>query len=94
MQDFRAYRPDQAWMSNITYVWTREVWLYVAAVIDLYSRRVVGWAAAERMTKDLVITAYMRARVFRKPGKWLIFHSDRGSQYAAMPLPNCCTGMK
>jgi putative transposase len=83
MQDFRAYRPDQVWMGDITYVRTREGWLYVAAIIDLFSRKVVGWAAAERMTKELVITAYMRARASRKPGKWLIFHSDRGSQYAS-----------
>ena len=83
MQDFRAYRPDQVWMSDLTYIRTREGWLYVCGIIDLYSRKVVGWAASDRMTKDLVVTAYMRARQARRPGKWLIFHSDRGSQYAS-----------
>lgn len=83
MQDFTAYGPDQIWMSDLTYVWTREGWLYVCGIIDLYSKKIVGWAASQRMTRDLVITAYMRARRARSPGKWLIFHSDRGSQYAS-----------
>lgn len=82
MQDFRAYRPNQIWMSDISYVPTREGWLYVCAVIDLYSRRIVGFAASQRMTVDLVIQAFLRAWYLRRPGKWLIFHSDRGSQYA------------
>jgi len=83
MQDFSMQRSNQAWMSDITYIETKEGWLYVCAVIDLYSRRIVGWAASSRMTKDLVITAYMRARRKWRPGKWLIFHSDRGSQYCS-----------
>jgi len=83
MQDFTAYRPDQVWMSDITYIQTREGWLYVCAVIDLFSRKIVGWTASSRMTKDLVISAYLKARRARSPGKHLIFHSDRGSQYAS-----------
>lgn len=83
MQDFTAYRPNQIWMSDITYVPTREGWLYVCAIIDLFSRRVVGWSASDRMPKELVVNAYLRARRARDPGEWLIFHSDRGSQYAA-----------
>lgn len=83
MQDFRAYRPDQIWMSDITYVATREGWLYVCAVIDLFSKRIVGWSASNRMQKDLVIASYLRARRSRLPGRHLIFHSDRGSQYAS-----------
>jgi transposase InsO family protein len=83
MQDFSAYQPDQIWMSDLTYVWTHEGWLYICGIIDLYSKKIVGWAASHRMTKELVITAYMRARQKRKPGRWLIFHSDRGSQYAS-----------
>lgn len=83
MQDFRTQRPDQIWMSDLTYVSTAEGWLYVCAIIDLYSRRIVGWSASHRMTTDLVIAAYMRARRSRNPGKYLIFHSDRGSQYAS-----------
>ena len=83
MQDFTAYRPDQIWMSDITYVQTREGWLYVCAIIDLFSRKIVGWTASSRMTRDLVISAYLKARRARSPGKHLIFHSDRGSQYAS-----------
>jgi transposase InsO family protein len=83
MQDFIAYRPDQIWMSDITFVRTREGWLYVCAIIDLFSKKIVGWAAGARMTKDLVIAAYMRARGARRPEQGLIFHSDRGSQYAS-----------
>lgn len=83
MQDFRAYAPDQIWMSDITYVWTDDGWLYVCAVIDLFAKKIVGWAASHRMTTELVVQAYMRARAVRQPGKWLIFHSDQGSQYAS-----------
>lgn len=83
MQDFTAYRPDQVYMSDITYVSTREGWLYVCGVIDLFSRKVVGWTAGDRMTKELVINAYLKARRSRSPDDWLIFHSDRGSQYAS-----------
>lgn len=83
MQDFSTQRRNQIWMSDITFVETKEGWLYVCAVIDLHSRRIVGWAASSRMTRDLVITAYMRARRSWRPGKWLIFHSDRGSQYCS-----------
>jgi putative transposase len=83
MQDFIAYRPDQIWMSDITYVATREGWLYVCGIIDLYSRKIVGWTASSRMTKDLVASAYLKARRDRSPGRHLIYHSDRGCQYAA-----------
>lgn len=83
MQDFTAYRPDQIWMSDITYVQTREGWLYVCAVIDLFSKKIVGWTASSRMTTDLVVSTYLKARRDRSPGEHLIFHSDRGSQYAS-----------
>lgn len=83
MQDFTAYRPNQVWMSDITYVSTREGWLYVCAIIDLFSKKIVAWTASSRMTQDLVISAYLKARRARSPGKYLIFHSDRGSQYAS-----------
>lgn len=82
-RDFHAERPNAAWVSDITYVWTREGWLYLAAIIDLYSRRVVGWTLAERMTASLVCTALDKAARLRRPGPGLIFHSDRGSQYAS-----------
>ena len=83
MQDFKAYAPNQIWMSDLTYIRTRQGWLYVCAIIDLYSRKIVGWAASQSMTADLVILAYLRAVRSRRPGRGLIFHSDRGSQYAS-----------
>ncbi len=60
-QDFSAERPDQKWVSDITYIWTDEGWLYLAVVLDLYSRRVIGWAIAERMTASLVCDALIMA---------------------------------
>lgn len=84
MQDFTAYVPNQIWMSDLTYIKTSEGWLYVCAIIDLFSRKVVGWSASSRMTKEIVMAAYLRARRLRRPGPGLIFHSDRGSQFAAL----------
>ena len=78
-----AKGPDQVWLSDITYLWTREGWLYVCAVLDLYTRRIVGWAIAEHMTRELVLDALRMANKARKPAPGLIFHSDRGSQYAS-----------
>ncbi len=78
-----AKAPDQVWLSDITYLWTREGWLYVCAVLDLYTRRIVGWAIAGHMTRQLVLDALQMAYRVRKPGRGLIFHSDRGSQYAS-----------
>lgn len=83
MQDFTAYRPNQVWMSDITYVPTREGWLYVCGIIDLYSKKIVAWTASSRMTKDLVIATFLKACRDRSPEAHLIFHSDRGSQYAS-----------
>jgi putative transposase len=78
-----AKAPDQVWLSDITYVWTREGWLYVCAVLDLFTRRIVGWAIAEHMTRQLVLDALQMADKVRRPAPGLIFHSDRGSQYAS-----------
>ena len=78
-----AKAPDQVWLSDITYIWTREGWLYVCAVLDLFTRRIVGWAIAEHMTRQLVLNALQMAAKVRKPAPGLIFHSDRGSQYAS-----------
>ena len=75
--------PNEAWGTDITYQWTQQGWVYLAVVIDLYSRRVVGWAVDRRMTKALVIRALMMAVNLRKPPAGLICHSDRGSQYAS-----------
>lgn len=78
-----AYAINQAWCGDITYLRTWEGWLYVATVIDLASRRVVGWAMADHMRAELVIDALGMAIASRKPGKGAIFHSDRGSQYTS-----------
>jgi putative transposase len=82
-QDFRADKPDQKWVSDITYIWTDEGWLYLAVVLDLYSRRVIGWAIAERMTATLVCDALIMALWHRKLPTGVVVHSDRGSQYCS-----------
>ena len=82
-QNFTAPAPNRAWVADLTYLWTDEGWLYLAVVLDLYSRAVVGWAMAERMTRDLVIDALTMAIWRRRPAPGLIVHSDRGSQYAS-----------
>lgn len=82
-QDFNALRPDEKWVSDITYIWTEEGWLYLAAVMDLYSRKIVGWALSERMTSKLVIDALQMALWRRKMPHGVIVHSDRGSQYCS-----------
>jgi len=78
-----AQAPDQVWLSDITYLWTREGWLYVCAVLDLFTRKIVGWAMAGHMTRELVLEALRMAWATRKPPPGLIFHSDRGCQYAS-----------
>lgn len=82
-QDFACDGPDQKWGADISYIWTAEGWLYLAIVVDLYSRRIVGWDARDRMKKDLAISALQKAIAIRQPGAGLIQHSDRGSQYAS-----------
>ena len=78
---FEAKRPDQIWLADITYIATQEGWLYLAAVEDLYTRGIVGWAMADRMTADLTIRALEMALRRRAPAHGLIHHSDQGSQY-------------
>jgi putative transposase len=82
-QNFETERPDQAWTADITYVATAEGWLYLAIVLDLYTRQIVGWAMRERMTKELVLDALRMAWFRRRPPPGLIHHSDRGSQYCS-----------
>jgi putative transposase len=82
-RDFHAERPDAAWVSDITYIWTRQGWMYLAVILDLYSRKVVGWSLADRMTAALVCNALDAAVRLRQPKAGLVFHSDRGSQYAS-----------
>jgi transposase InsO family protein len=81
-QNFHTDRPNKVWASDITYIPTLEGWLYVAVIIDVFSRQVVGWAMSERMTADFVIRALANAIRGRRPSAGLIFHSDRGVQYA------------
>jgi len=78
---FVADRPDQIWLADITYIRTLEGWLYLAAVLDLYSRQIVGWAMWDRMTSGLTLAALKIAMQRRQPGPDLIHHSDQGSQY-------------
>jgi len=80
-RDFTAARPDHKWLTDITYIPTREGWLYLAAVLDLFGRRIVGWAMSKRMTADLTAKALRMAIGQRRPGAGLIHHSDQGSQY-------------
>nr|WP_259457969.1 IS3 family transposase [Salipaludibacillus neizhouensis] len=82
-QQFTVERPGQVWVADITYIWTSEGWLYLASVMDLYSRRIIGWEMDGRMTKELVVTALKRAMITQPPTSGLIHHSDRGSQYAS-----------
>ena len=82
-QDFSAKRPGQKWCGDITYVWTTAGWLYLAVVIDLFSRRVVGWAMNARMTTQLVSDAFQMAWQQSQPAAGLLFHSDRGCQYTS-----------
>lgn len=82
-RQFNPTGPNQAWGADITCLWTQEGWIYLAIVIDLYSRRVVGWVVDKRMKKALIIRALLMAINLRKPPPGLIHHSDRGSQYAS-----------
>jgi transposase InsO family protein len=82
-QQFEVDKPNKVWVGDVTYILTLEGWSYLATVIDLYSRKVVGWTYSNRMTKALVCDALDAAVRMRKPGHGLIFHSDRGSQYAS-----------
>ena len=80
-RDFMADRPNQKWAGDISYVWTREGWLYLAVILDLHSRRVIGGAVSTRMKRDLAIRALKMAIALRSPPRGCIFHSDHGSQY-------------
>lgn len=82
-QEFEAQQPDQKWLADITYIPTAEGWLYLAVVLDLYSRRIVGWAMNDSLERQLVITALQMALLERRPPPGLLHHSDRGSQYAS-----------
>ena len=78
-QNFNPVGPNQIWAGDITYLKTGEGWMYLAIVMDLYSRRIVGWSISKRMTADLICKAMIMAYTLRLPPKGLVFHSDRGS---------------
>lgn len=82
-QNFNPTGPNQVWAGDVTYLRTAEGWMYLAIVMDLYSRRIVGWHVDKRMTTDLVSRALIKAYNLRQPPKGLVFHSDRGSQYTS-----------
>jgi len=82
-RNFTVQTPNQVWVSDITYLRTGEGWVYWASVMDLFSRKIVGWAAGDRITKELALQALNMACESRKPPEGLIHHSDRGSQYAS-----------
>jgi transposase InsO family protein len=82
-QDFTAQRPNQVWVGDITYIDTDEGWLYLAVVLDLFSRKVVGWSMSDRMTATLVCDALRMALFARKRPRGVIMHTDRGSQYCS-----------
>jgi transposase InsO family protein len=82
-RNFEVAEPDRVYCSDITYIWTNEGWLYLAVVLDLFSRQIVGWSMSNRITKKLVLDAFFMAVWHRRPEPGLIFHSDRGSQYCS-----------
>jgi len=83
-REFDVDKKDQAYVSDITYIWTQEGWLYLAVVIDLYSRKIVGWSMSSRMKAKMVCDALKMAMWQRRPAAGLIHHSDRGVQYASL----------
>ena len=80
---FTVNRPNKSWVTDITYIWTEAGWLFLAVVIDLFSRMVVGWAAKDRIDTSLICLALERAIVKRQPARGLLLHSDRGVQYTS-----------
>jgi putative transposase len=92
-QQFDVDEPGKVWVADITYVWTKEGWLYLASIMDLFSRRIIGWYIGDRMTKNLVIQAFNRAKNNCTPKPGLIHHSDRGSQYASNEYQTFCASI-
>ena len=90
-QDFSAPAPNRKWVSDFTYIETGEGWLYLAVVLDLFSRRVIGWAMSETMDTALVVAALRMALLGRRPDAGLLHHSDQGSQYTSAAYLSCLT---
>jgi len=87
-RDFQPGSPNDVWASDITYIRTREGWLYLAVVMDLFSRKIVGWSVSNRIDANLVEEALLKAIKERRPKAGLLFHSDRGAQYASEKIQN------
>jgi putative transposase len=84
----KAEEPDKIWVADITYIWTREGWIYLSSILDTYTRKIVAWELSARLTKEFVVSTIEKAVIKRKPASGLIFHSDRGSQYASYEVKN------
>ena len=82
-RDFTAEAPNRLWTGDITYIWKGEGWLYLAVVLDVFSRRIVGWSMDRRMKDTLVVAAFRNALLRRRPAAGFLFHTDRGSQYCS-----------
>lgn len=82
-RDFTANAPDRAWVTDITFLWTAQGWLYLAVILDLFSRRVVGWATSQNVDRHLALAALDSSLARRRPAPGLVHHSDRGSTYAS-----------
>jgi transposase InsO family protein len=87
-QNFTTTKPNQVWTSDITYIWTKEGWLYLAVVLDLFNRQIIGWKVNNNLSKELVYEAINKSLKSRKPSEGLMFHSDRGVQYASHEVRN------
>jgi putative transposase len=92
-RSFSAEAPNRLWTGDITYIWTVEGWLYLAVILYIFSRQIVGWSMDRRMTDPLVITAFKNAFVRIRPDPGLIFHSDRGSQYCSKQFQSLVKGV-
>jgi len=93
-REFSPKGPNAVWGADITYIWTKEGWLFLAVILDLYSRQVVGWSMNKRMTRELTLNALKMAINRRNPGPGLMHHSDRGSQYACGDYQKLLTAHK
>jgi len=89
--NFNPSRPNQVWAGDITYLRTGQGWMYLSVVMDLHSRRIIGWAISKRMTSGLVLKSLQQAYWLRKHPKGVVFHSDRGSQYTSKKLKSSLT---
>lgn len=93
-RQFMVDTPNTVWVTDITYIWTMQGWLYLASVMDLFSRKIVGWSIAATMKKELPLEALKQAIMWREPGEGLIHHSDRGSQYCSNEYTELLTESK